>query len=175
VLRAVSVSALVAGTVLVSLAMSSGVAAAQGLVWVQAPTPNPGPANAADFLTRVSCVSTSDCWTVGYSEPGSPDAQSVTMHWDGSGWSTVPSSDPGGSGEMNALRAVACASTWECWAVGSVGGMTLAVNASVPTAGYWEVASDGGLFTFGNAQFCGSMGGKPLNAPVVDLATVGAM
>ncbi len=35
---------------------------------------------------------------------------------------------------------------------------------------YWEVASDGGLFAFGNAQFYGSMGGKPLNAPVVGLA-----
>jgi hypothetical protein len=36
--------------------------------------------------------------------------------------------------------------------------------------GYWEVASDGGIFTFGNAGFFGSMGGKPLNAPVVGMA-----
>ena len=33
--------------------------------------------------------------------------------------------------------------------------------------GDWEVASDGGLFSFGDAGFFGSMGGKPLNAPVV--------
>ncbi len=37
-------------------------------------------------------------------------------------------------------------------------------------SGYWLVASDGGLFAFGNAQFYGSMGGKPLNAPVVGVA-----
>jgi hypothetical protein len=36
--------------------------------------------------------------------------------------------------------------------------------------GYWEVASDGGIFTFGDAQFLGSMGGQHLNAPVVGMA-----
>jgi len=29
------------------------------------------------------------------------------------------------------------------------------------------VASDGGIFSFGDAQFYGSMGGHPLNEPVV--------
>ncbi len=33
--------------------------------------------------------------------------------------------------------------------------------------GYWEVASNGGVFSFGSAQFFGSMGGKRLNKPVV--------
>ena len=36
--------------------------------------------------------------------------------------------------------------------------------------GYWLVASDGGVFTFGNAQFYGSEGGVPLNAPIVGMA-----
>ena len=36
--------------------------------------------------------------------------------------------------------------------------------------GYSEVASDGGLFSFGNANFYGSMGGQPLNQPVVAMA-----
>jgi ribosomal protein L24E len=39
------------------------------------------------------------------------------------------------------------------------------------TAGYWMTASDGGLFSFGNAQFYGSMGGKHMNAPVVGMAS----
>jgi hypothetical protein len=39
-----------------------------------------------------------------------------------------------------------------------------------PTSGYWEVASDGGIFSFGTAPFLGSMGGKHLNAPVVGMA-----
>jgi lysophospholipase L1-like esterase len=36
--------------------------------------------------------------------------------------------------------------------------------------GYYMVASDGGIFTFGDARFRGSMGGQPLNAPVQSLA-----
>jgi parallel beta-helix repeat protein len=36
--------------------------------------------------------------------------------------------------------------------------------------GYWLVAADGGVFNFGDAGFYGSMGGKPLNAPVVGIA-----
>jgi hypothetical protein len=36
--------------------------------------------------------------------------------------------------------------------------------------GYWEVASDGGIFSFGDAVFHGSMGGTPLNQPVVGMA-----
>ena len=36
--------------------------------------------------------------------------------------------------------------------------------------GYWQVASDGGIFNFGDARFHGSMGGQRLNAPVVGMA-----
>ena len=36
--------------------------------------------------------------------------------------------------------------------------------------GYWLVASDGGVFSFGDAQFYGSMGGKYLNAAIVGIA-----
>ncbi len=36
--------------------------------------------------------------------------------------------------------------------------------------GYWEVASDGGIFSFGDAVFHGSMGGRPLDAPIVGMA-----
>ena len=36
--------------------------------------------------------------------------------------------------------------------------------------GYWMTAKDGGVFTFGDAGFYGSMGGKPLNALVVGMA-----
>jgi WD40-like Beta Propeller Repeat len=44
--------------------------------------------------------------------------------------------------------------------------------ASTPNGnGYWAVASDGGVFTFGDAQFFGSMGGNPLNEPVVGMAS----
>ncbi len=52
-----------------------------------------------------------------------------------------------------------------------------AVTSSLPLVGaaggagaYWEVASDGGIFSFGGAAFHGSMGGTPLNAPIVGMA-----
>ncbi len=39
--------------------------------------------------------------------------------------------------------------------------------------GHWLVAKDGGVFTFGDAAFMGSDGGKPLNGPVLGGAAVG--
>ena len=38
-----------------------------------------------------------------------------------------------------------------------------------PRAGYWLVGSDGGIFSFGAADFYGSMGGIPLQRPVVGI------
>ncbi|MGH9062817.1 MAG: right-handed parallel beta-helix repeat-containing protein [Acidimicrobiales bacterium] len=43
-------------------------------------------------------------------------------------------------------------------------------QASPAGQGYWEVAADGGIFTFGDAGFYGSMGAKHLNASVVGMA-----
>jgi hypothetical protein len=44
--------------------------------------------------------------------------------------------------------------------------------ASTPDGdGYWEVASDGGIFAFGDAAFYGSEGGQPLNEPIVGMAS----
>ena len=37
--------------------------------------------------------------------------------------------------------------------------------------GYWLVASDGGIFAFGDAGFYGSTGAMPLNKPIVGMAT----
>jgi hypothetical protein len=37
-------------------------------------------------------------------------------------------------------------------------------------AGYRFVASDGGIFSFGDAKFFGSMGGTKLNKPIVGMA-----
>ena len=36
--------------------------------------------------------------------------------------------------------------------------------------GYWLVASDGGIFSYGDAAFYGSRGGQPLNKPIVGMA-----
>ena len=54
--------------------------------------------------------------------------------------------------------------------------MNKPVNGLVPTAtnrGYWLVASDGGIFAFGDARFHGSMGATTLNRPVVGIVRYG--
>jgi SpoIID/LytB domain protein len=43
-------------------------------------------------------------------------------------------------------------------------------QASGGVGGYWENAADGGVFSFGNASFYGSMGGIKLNQPVVGMS-----
>ncbi|MHB8288452.1 MAG: hypothetical protein ACYDEY_04300 [Acidimicrobiales bacterium] len=42
-------------------------------------------------------------------------------------------------------------------------------GASIAYAGYWEIASHGGIFSF-NTPFFGSMDGKSLRAPIVGVA-----
>jgi hypothetical protein len=42
--------------------------------------------------------------------------------------------------------------------------------ADATGSGYWLVASDGGIFAFGDAVFEGSTGGQHLNRPVVGMA-----
>ena len=45
------------------------------------------------------------------------------------------------------------------------------VTQASPTGlGYWFVASDGGIFNYGDAAFFGSPGGQPLNEPIVGMA-----
>jgi hypothetical protein len=44
------------------------------------------------------------------------------------------------------------------------------IAATVNGAGYWLLAGDGGVFSFGNAQFFGSTGGLRLNQPALRMA-----
>jgi hypothetical protein len=45
-------------------------------------------------------------------------------------------------------------------------------GATTPSGnGWWEVGSDGGIFTFGDAQYLGSTGAMHLNQPIVGMAS----
>ncbi|HXY26956.1 MAG TPA: Ig-like domain repeat protein [Acidimicrobiales bacterium] len=48
-------------------------------------------------------------------------------------------------------------------------GTAQSISVNAAPRGYWLVGSDGGIFSFGAAQFHGSMGGKWLQRPVVGL------
>lgn len=54
--------------------------------------------------------------------------------------------------------------------IGMVGSASTPAGAAQPVGGYYEVATDGGVFAFGTASFYGSMGGLPLNKPIVGMA-----
>ena len=43
-------------------------------------------------------------------------------------------------------------------------------TTTAPATGYWFVAADGGIFSFGDAAFFGSQGGSKLNRPIVGMA-----
>jgi hypothetical protein len=99
--------------------------------------------------------------------------------WNGSSWSAQPSPNVT---VISILYSVTCLRGTACWAVGSVAtnaggtnpGLAPIIEQMVlpPAAnqGLLLAARDGGVFAFGNATFYGSMGGKPLNEPIVGIA-----
>ena len=85
-----------------------------GSAWSIIPSPN-NSITADNILHDVTCVSTSDCWAVGYSFNGTAK-QALVMQWDGTDWTI----DTSAAGQVtdNLLYAVTCPSTSNCWAVG---------------------------------------------------------
>jgi len=86
-----------------------------GSAWTIVTTPDTG-ATQTNYLLGVTCVSTSDCWAVGYTSTSSAD-QTLVEHWDGTAWAIVPSPNTS-TALANALLSVSCVSGSDCWAVG---------------------------------------------------------
>ena len=85
-----------------------------GTSWSQMPGPNTG--YFSNVLTSIDVISANDIWAVGYSMQQNAPAsqtQTLTIHWDGSSWSVVP------SGRFNRLSSVSAVSSNDVWAVGS--------------------------------------------------------
>ena len=75
------------------------------------------------------------------------------------------------SGALNVGRAVGSALAGPLQPAPGVVSISSTSVPSGPTGkGYWLVASDGGIFSYGNATFTGSTGGIMLNRPIVGLA-----
>jgi len=74
---------------------------------------------------------------------------------------------------MRRLRTLALTAALAALGAGAATGTASAAATShtATAQGYWEVAADGGIFTYGGAAFQGSQGGQALNAPVVGMAS----
>lgn len=103
-------------------------------------------------------------------------------HDFGAQWSVDQTPYGGGSNQQPSMDAVSCPTVWHCVAVGyssavsSPSGTQSFAGAEVTEGGgafpgYWLAASDGGVFSFGQAGFHGSTGNLRLNSPVVGIAS----
>src|ERR1700736_515874 len=83
--------------------------------WLIVSSPNTSALD-ANFLLDVACVSSTQCWSVGYAY-GSTSEQALIEQWNGSAWSIVaaPTSQ---DTQYNYLYGVTCASASQCWATG---------------------------------------------------------
>ncbi|HEX4081740.1 MAG TPA: hypothetical protein VHX40_02165 [Acidimicrobiales bacterium] len=149
-----------------------------GSAWSAANTPSPP---VASVLTAVDCFGPTSCVAGGATTTPDPSSTTATttgtvqplvLNWDGTTWAqaTVPHWTPSGSGGSDvAVEGIGCFPGVQCVAVGQNGPAAFSMTAPATRSGYDEVASDGGLFAFGTA-FYGSMGGQPLNKPIVGMA-----
>jgi hypothetical protein len=88
-----------------------------GSNWSVVPSPNPA-GKTFVVLNGIAAISASDVWAVGHSgDPSSIPLQTLTIHWDGTRWSIIPSPSPG-TYNGNVLNAVDGVSANDVWAVG---------------------------------------------------------
>jgi hypothetical protein len=85
--------------------------------------------------------------------------------WNGSAW--VPFSNQSFNSSTGCVTATVTGSTSPTLA--QLTGTPIAATGPL-SGGYWSVASDGGIFSYGDAQFYGSTGAMHLNKPIVGMA-----
>jgi hypothetical protein len=142
---------------------------------------------ASALVNRLRSPPPSTCPVVtGMSASSGPAAGGTAVTLSGSNLSGVTEVDFG-TGNPAVIRSVTSSSVTVSspvsptrgWAVSDLivkaGSDALGFDGSMPFTylgprGYWTVASDGGIFSFGQMGFYGSMGGKPLNQPIVGMA-----
>jgi len=137
------------------------------------------------ILSRISCISATQCWAVGALGPFGGGGgsnfrpQALIESWNGSSWSIEPSPNVA---TISFLNTVSCVPAVGCMAAGSSatssqgndpGLRAFVEQLTFPPAssqGLLLSARDGGVFAYGTARFAGSMGGQRLNASVVGMA-----
>jgi hypothetical protein len=100
-----------------SRGLSSVAAHFDGSHWTVMRPPNPGTRD--DYLTGIVALSPTDVWAGGYLVDlgkGSAEASSLTMHWDGQGWSVVAAPNP--SRSLNVIWGMGSDGAGGVWALG---------------------------------------------------------
>ncbi len=145
--------------------------------------PQPGDAASGSStdgtFNAVSCLSVTDCVAGGqYRNAVATNRVAFLDNLGGGTWSTVPAPVPSteatGAAAQSDINAVSCSSRGACDAAGTVWDPSAhrlpLLESYTPPEGYWNDASDGGIFSYGSAVFHGSMGGQHINAPMVGMA-----
>ncbi len=99
--------------------------------WTTVPSPNVGPGS--NRFYAITARAPDDIWAVGTYSTTNDLLQTLTVHWDGSAWSVIPSPNPGPT--FSALYGVTALAANDAWAVGYyvgtggvVGDQTLALH-----------------------------------------------
>jgi len=144
--------------------------------WVQVPSPSPAGtgSTAASQLQAVTAPSPTNAWAVGAASTGhSPGPwTTVTEHWNGTTWATVPSPDPALAGCVNDQLNGVASRAGETWAVGSycgaplvlrlTGGSWRQVPIPSPPAGTSEELGSVAVISKTNAWIVGTVGSRVL-------------
>jgi hypothetical protein len=116
-------------------------------------------------LSGVTCWTSLNCIAVG----GTGTASTML---NGSAWTPIATPTPPGGAPVE--NGIACSSPrGDCLIVGDAGSVTpsnFALILRYNASGYWLVAADGGIFSFGDTFFYGSTAGLTLTKPIVGMA-----
>lgn len=117
--------------------------------WIIVPSPNV-PTAADNGLGGVTCVSAGNCWAVGAYVNSVGGVATLTEHYDGSGWTIVPS--PNAPKGRSYLSDVSCASATDCWAVGEHGRFPSSPRTLIEhyTGGAWVIVKSASASTQSN-------------------------
>ncbi|HZQ69134.1 MAG TPA: hypothetical protein VFA68_11500 [Terriglobales bacterium] len=121
---------------LMFLSLSSAVFAQTSIFSIQN---SPSPNVFGNTLNAVVALSASDAWAVGFQNSSNlNESRTLTLHWDGVSWRTIPSPNPGKCNQGNfgnVLTSVAAVSSNDVWAVG----FTFPCNALLqPMTMHWD-------------------------------------
>jgi hypothetical protein len=92
-------------------------------------------------LNGVAVIGPGDVWAVGYGVSSNVPYQTITEHWNGSGWQIVPSPNNATPGFYNALNDVSAISSNDVWAVGGVPVSLAGAVAGRSLLMHWDGAS----------------------------------